>query len=87
MTYRTSAEAPDVSGGETFQEVLERRMARRSFLKSALIAAPLVIAGPDALGRFAEASGRGDLHFKPIVLDNQDRVLVAEDYEAKALIR
>jgi len=33
-------------GGETFAEILSRRMARRSFLKGALAAAPLLVVGP-----------------------------------------
>jgi hypothetical protein len=47
----------DAAAGATFQEVVERRMARRSFLESALLTAPFVVAGPGALGRrFAGAS-------------------------------
>ena len=74
--------------GDTFQDVVTRRMARRSFLKGALLTAPLIIAGPSALGRhLAEAAEGRSLRFNPITLDNQDRVVVAEGYDAKVLIR
>ena len=37
--------------GETFEDIVYRRMARRSFLKGALLTAPLLIAGPGMLSR------------------------------------
>jgi hypothetical protein len=86
MRFHTTTSSAEVSAAETFQEVLERRIARRSFLKGALITAPLVIGGPAALGRLAEAGGGNHLRFQPIGLDAQDRVLVADGYEAKVLI-
>jgi uncharacterized protein len=86
MKFKTQHPLQDT--GDTFQDVVTRRMARRSFLKGALLTAPLIIAGPGALGRhLAEAAERRSLRFNPITLDNQDRVLVAEGYDAKVLIR
>src|SRR5918995_537615 len=88
MRNRSHSKLSAHQTGETFQEVLSRNIARRSFLKGALISAPLILAGPGALRRhFAQAEEPNGLTFKPISLDNQDRVLVAEGYDAKVLIR
>lgn len=74
--------------GETFEEVLVRSMARRSFLKRTLVAAPLLVAGSSLLLRQkTQAADVDKLEFQPIALDNQDRVLVAEGYEPQVLIR
>lgn len=79
---------PQEVSGNTFQDVLARRIARRTFLKGALLTAPLLVAAPAALGRrLAEASEGNDLRFDPIPLDGQDRLVVANGYEAKVLIR
>jgi secreted PhoX family phosphatase len=73
---------------DTFQEVLARRIARRSFLKGALLATPLLIMRPDQFSKHLANAAEGDgLNFKSIRLDNQDRILVAEDYRADVLIR
>jgi secreted PhoX family phosphatase len=87
MKKETEREHEDADATDTFEEVLSRRLGRRSFLKGALLTAPLVIVGPAALRRqLAEANG-DSLSFRPISLDNQDQVVVAEGYEAKVLIR
>jgi hypothetical protein len=73
---------------DTFQDVLGRRIARRSFLKGALLTAPLLIMGPGQISKHLADAAEGDgLNFKPIKLDNQDRVLVAQGYRADVLIR
>ena len=88
MNTRSHSNVSAHQAGETFQEVLSRNIARRSFLKGALISAPLILAGPGVLRRhFVQAEEPNGLTFKPISLDNQDRVLVAEGYDAKVLIR
>ena len=88
MKTRSHSKASDHQSGEIFQEVLSRNIARRSFLKGALISAPLILAGPGALQRhFAQAAEESGLRFKPISLDNQDRVLIAEGYDVQVLIR
>lgn len=47
----------DTGTGDTFEDVVTWRMARRSFLKDALLTVPLVIAGPRAVGyHLAEAT-------------------------------
>lgn len=75
------------STGETFEEVLSRRIARRSFLKGALVTAPLLLVGPSLLRPQKVQAAPDGLAFQPISLDNQDRVLVAEGYESQVLIR
>jgi secreted PhoX family phosphatase len=85
----TNDPQPDhVRLSDTFQDVLGRRIARRSFLKGALLTAPLLIVGPASLSRhLADAAQSDKLNFQPIELDNQDRVVVAESYIASVLIR
>ena len=57
-------------------------------MKGALIFAPLILAGPGALQRhFAQTEEDNGLRFEPINLDNHDRMLVAEGYDARVLIR
>ena len=88
MKYRSQTKFSSHQAAETFQEVLIRNIARRSFLKGALISAPLILAGPGALQRhFAQAEEETGLRFEPINSDNQDRMLVAEGYDAHVLIR
>lgn len=71
--------------GETFEEVLSRRVARRSFLKKSLIAAPALVAAPTLLTRKAKA--QSPLSFKTVALSTEDRVIVPEGYTAKAFLR
>ena len=88
MKFRPQSKLPEDQPGDSFQDVLSRCIARRSFLKGALLTAPLLIAAPVAISRhFAEAEEGAGLNFKPVNLDNQDRVLVAEGYDANVLIR
>lgn len=88
MKNRPQTKLSAHQAGETFREVLSRNIARRSFLKGALISTPLLLVGPVALQRhFAQAEEDNGLQFEPIDLDNQDRMLVAEGYDAKVLIR
>jgi hypothetical protein len=86
MTKENSQERQEQ--GETFQEVLERRLSRRSLLKGALAAAPLLVLSPPALlsgnGRHGSSDG---LKFTPISLDNRDQVVVADGYDVDVLVR
>lgn len=59
---------------ETFQEVLSRRIARRSFLQGALAAVPLLLVGTSMLIRNRAEAASDGLAFQPILLDDQDRV-------------
>src|SRR5918996_940867 len=88
MKETNDAQPDHVRLSDTFQDVLGRRIARRSFLKGALLTAPLLIVGPASLSRhLADAAQSDKLNFQPIELDNQDRVVVAESYIASVLIR
>ena len=80
--------APQSAANDTFQDVLGRRIARRSFLKGAILTAPLLMVGSVNLSKHLADAAQGDrLNFTPIKLDNQDRVLVAEGYRADVLLR
>jgi secreted PhoX family phosphatase len=86
MTYRPKA-GPAANNGETFEDVLSRRIARRSFLKGALMTAPILVAGPSFLKPAQAEPSRDGLNFQPISLDNQDQVLVPDGYEHHVLAR
>jgi len=77
--------------GETFQDILSRRIARRSFLKGALVTGSLLAAGSSPLSlREADANGGSkskNLRFRPIALETGDRVLVPDGYQVQVLIR
>jgi secreted PhoX family phosphatase len=63
---------------ETFEEIVGRRLARRSFLKGAIAAASL-LAVTDGLfmSRGADAAEVDGLAFESLHLDNSDEVLAA----------
>jgi secreted PhoX family phosphatase len=48
-----------IKSGETFEEVLNRRMARRTFLKAAAAAAPLLEITPERLLAHRERECKG----------------------------
>lgn len=79
----------EVHTSKTFQDILTRRIARRSFLRGAVVGGPLLVVGASLWGlRGSEANNQGDqLQFRPISLDVQDRVLVPNGYAAQVLIR
>ena len=62
MKETNDAQPDHVRLSDTFQDVLGRRIARRSFLKGALLTAPLLIVGSASLSRhlecFAKPTGR-----------------------------
>ncbi len=74
--------------GEPFKQIMDRRLARRSFLKGAA-ATPVVMAIPTALlPRDAEAENRDDyLKFKPIAPTTADDVVTPDGYTAHLIIR
>ncbi len=73
--------------GEKFEEVVARRLARRSFLKGGLAAAPLLALAPSLFAEKSEAAVQGGLSFQPVPLGNQDRIVVPEGYKSQVLIR
>jgi secreted PhoX family phosphatase len=75
---------------DTFEEVLQRRVARRSLIKGALASLPLVVLKTEP-GRVepaeAQAAALDGLTFTPITLRNDDFVSVPPGYKADVLIR
>ena len=72
--------------GETFEEVVRRRMDRRSFLKGTLAAAPLMLAGSELRAVARQASVDG-LTFQPILLNTADTITTAPGYSSQVLLR
>jgi len=73
--------------GETFEEVLSRRIARRSFLKSSLAAMPVVMLAPTLLNTQAQAATPDKLLFQPVPLGTQDTIALPAGYSAQVLLR
>lgn len=73
---------------ETFEDVVNRRLARRSFLTGALAAAPLLAVTEGLLmSRSADAAAVDGLDFTPVRLDNGDEVLAAPGYTVQKFLR
>jgi secreted PhoX family phosphatase len=79
---------PNVTENETFTDVLCRFVSRRSALRGAAAAAVALVAAPH-LGRDASpaAAQSSAPAFTPITLANEDRIIVAEGYGTKVLLR
>jgi uncharacterized protein len=77
------------SQNETFEEVLRRRLSRRSFLKGAVASAPLLLFGSALLPQPSPAAAEGGstLTFEPIPLSTADAVIVPEAYTTHVVIR
>jgi secreted PhoX family phosphatase len=81
-------DASSVRESETFEEVVSRRMARRTFLKGALGAAPLMAIMPDVLlPRASEAGPAAYLRFQAVPLDDGLEVVVAPGYQVQKFLR
>lgn len=70
--------------GKKFQDVLARRMARRTFLKGAAASATLLAAGAEPLEVPAQTN---TLSFTPIQLSREDLLRVPPGYSSQVLIR
>ncbi len=68
---------------ETFGEIIQRRVARRDFLKSAAATGAMLVVNP-ITGQ--TQSGPAPLTFAPISLSTEDRVIVPPGYQARPLI-
>jgi secreted PhoX family phosphatase len=68
----------------TFEEIMTRRIARRSFLKNSLAAAPILALAPSSLGR---TQAPGTLSFQPVPLGNLDQIVVPPGYNTQVLLR
>jgi hypothetical protein len=89
-TQQVHIEEEEISNkhdSESFQQVMERRLARRDFLKGAAASAAALAIAPAALESEAEAAAQGGITFSPIQLDTSDRVTVSPGYLSQPLIR
>jgi len=79
----------DTPASETFQDILVRHIARRSFLQGAIAGGSLLVVGLSLFSlRRGNSGGTADgLQFSPITSDTEDRVLVPEGYQAQVLLR
>jgi secreted PhoX family phosphatase len=77
------------SQNETFEEVFQRRLNRRSLLKGSLASVPLVVFGPLLLKQPSLVAAEGDstLTFQPIQLSTEDAVIVPPGYATQVVIR
>jgi secreted PhoX family phosphatase len=72
---------------ETFEKVMQRRFSRRTLLKGAAAAAPLLVLGGGAVpGSLQTASAAAPLGFTPINANKDDKVTVPAGYTASYLI-
>lgn len=85
--YRSEPDSKDhVKLQRTFQEVLKRRMARRTLLKGAAASVPFAILGLEP-GSRAQAASSDGLTFQAISLQHSDSITVPPGYKADPLIR
>jgi secreted PhoX family phosphatase len=79
--------------GETFADILSRRLSRRGVLQGAVATSAVVIAGATTTGATLAQDGTPDaaasdgLTFSPITLDTGAEMKVAEGYTATPLLR
>lgn len=78
------AEHVNPTNNESFEDVMERHLARRSFLKGAAATASMLVL-QQAIGTEAAAQA-GSISFGAISLNNEDRIVVAPGYGARPLI-
>ncbi|MPZ16349.1 MAG: DUF839 domain-containing protein [Luteitalea sp.] len=90
----TGVHEPLLRLGETFEEVMARRVGRRSFIKGAAAAAPLLVVAPTALAEPSGADtatrplgGSNGLTFKTIPLQSGEQVVVPPGYRAAVVAR
>src|SRR5919109_1762367 len=77
------------SQNETFEEVFQRRLNRRNFLRRAMASVPVMILGRSLLTHPSpvEAEGESTLTFEPIQLSTKDAVIVPPGYATQVVIR
>lgn len=78
-------EVSNPSNNESFADVLERHLARRSFLKGAAATASLLVV--NQLANTAAEAAQTGIGFAPVTLSTADRIEVPQGYSAKPLIR
>lgn len=72
--------------GDTFEEVCERRLSRRSLLKGAAAFAPLFTVAGVTSEKASAQGAPGQLRFTPIEGDATDEVTVPEGYRAYSVL-
>lgn len=72
---------------ERFEEVLARRLDRRSFLKKSLVAAPALVISTAMLQSKSEAAAANSLEFQPVSLSTGDNIIVPPGYNSQVLMR
>ena len=82
-----SQDYSNFSNNETFDSIIRQRFSRRSILKGAAAAAPLLILGGGAVpGSLKLAEAAAPLGFTPIAANRDDKVTVPPGYTANYLI-
>ena len=82
-----SQDYSNFSNNETFDSIIRQRFSRRSILKGAAAAAPLLILGGGAVpGSLKPADAAAPLGFTPIAANRDDKVTVPPGYTANYLI-
>jgi secreted PhoX family phosphatase len=79
--------AQGTTKSETFEEVLSRHIARRSFLKSSLAAVPAALLAPTLLNTKTQAATPDKLLFQPVPLGTQDTIALPAGYSTQVLLR
>jgi uncharacterized protein len=72
---------------ESFEDVLSRGMARRSFLTGAAASVPVLMAGVSLLPSEAGAAARDGLAFKPIAPSTADQIVVPNNYVHNVVLK
>jgi secreted PhoX family phosphatase len=73
--------------GDTFAEILQRRLSRRGLLKGALTASALLMSGAKLLEEAQASPSASSLRFDPIRPDASDQVTVPAGYRVRPLVR
>ncbi len=75
------------SNNDIFERVVERRLARRNFLKGATAAAGILVINPVKPTENAQTTAPQPLTFTPIQLSEADTVTVAPNYISQVVIK
>jgi len=97
---KTKKTSETAHNSETFEQVVARRIERRSFLKGMIAALPAMVASAGALGSASQvvsqmrhktanpvSNASGSLTFNPIKLDRTDTVRIPQNYVSNTLLR
>ncbi len=82
-----STEGTCKNGNDTFHEIVDRKIARRTFLKGALAVSVAGLSASVFDARTGAAAEIDQIRFQPIGLNNEDQVRVPPGYSADVLLR